>query len=630
MTIKKLLCGLVLCGLISPKVFAQACFNANVVRGCAPLTITLNDCSGGANIAYKYSEAEGFVPRNTNTYTTPGKYFITQIAQINATGDSLRKNDYIEVLPTPLPEFEVRMCANRKVSLNIIDTQYEQCLVDWGDGSSVQVVPKGSSAIEHNYLGTGTYSLKVKGNYVPGSCGAEKAILISPVSALPPPTMENIITNVRSATAGAITLRILARADFDYEIYEGNNTTVLTSFLGINGIITKTIENINTENNICLRVKTLDKCGTSAESVPFYCHTAIKAEAEDNQNKLTWNAYTGAVPTGSFLQYVLYKNSQPFQVVTDIAQNTFIDLNVTCKENYCYQIVAEFASATFNFNSSSNTECVNAFSTKIPPKVRELNATVETSRSIRLFWDVDNFPKVTKYEIKRNGVALNSPTQSTDLIDADLKIDKQFCYEVRYTNICDNSSDWAVQVCPVYLASLPIEAGKPKLQWTAYQNPDNLLEKYVLQKLNDNLQVYEEIDLPTNTLTYTDATAKTDRQIMRYRIKSVIDGANDVVSYSNIVEVTQRFRLFFPTAFTPNANAMNETFKPVFLFVKRFKMTIYNRQGELIFQTDNIEKGWDGTFKGSPVPADTYAYFAEAEDNTGEKFTTKNSFVLIR
>jgi gliding motility-associated-like protein len=631
MVLQKIIIGVLLSLLLGHQAFAQACFNANTVRGCAPLTITLTDCSNGTNIAYKYSETEGFVDRNTNTYTTPGKYNITQIVQISGTGDSLRKQEYIEVLPTPLPEFELRMCANRKVSLNITDTQYEQCVVDWGDGSSVQVVSEGSPAIEHTYSSTGSFSLKVRGNYAPGGCGAEKAVLISPVSALPPPTMESIITNTRGATTGAITLKMLTRPDFDYEIYTSGNPTPLTSFVGISGTVTKTIDNLNTETgNICLKVKTLDKCGTSAESEAIYCYVSLKVTASDGRNILEWNPYLGNVPAGSFQQYVLYKNSQPFHIITNIGESTYIDENVTCKENYCYQVVAEFSSPTFHFTASTNAECVNAFSTQIPPTVGLLNATVETPRSIRLFWEVDNQPRIAQYEINRNGAIVVSASQSQDLLDSDLQIDKRFCYEVRYTNICDNSSAWAVKVCPVFLSALPIEAGKPRLQWTAYENPDNQLESYVLQKLNERLQVYEEIELASNVLAYTDVDAKTDRQIMRYRIKSIIDSGADVVSYSNVVEISQRFRLFFPNAFTPNSNGLNDTFKPAFLFVKRFKMTIYNRQGEIVFQTDNIEKGWDGTYKGVPVPADSYAYFAEAEDNTGEKFTTKNSFILIR
>ncbi len=627
---KKIFLLVLLIGCLGRQAHSQACFNANVVRGCAPLTVTLSDCSGGTNTAYKYSQSEGFVQRNFNTYPIPGKYAITQITQNGGVGDSLRKSDYIEVLPTPIPVFEVRMCANKRVSLNITDTQYEQCLVDWGDGTAIETVNKGANPLQHFYAGTGSYALKVKGNYVPGGCGAEKALLINPVNDLPAPAMESITANIRSATAGAITIRLQTRPDFDYEIFQNASPIPLATFVGINGIITKNIENINTETSLCLKVKTLDKCGTSAESEAIYCHIPLTVTAQDGKNTLTWIPYSGGVPTGAFQQYTLYKNSQAFQILTDAGQASLEDLNVTCKENYCYQIVADFSTPTFNFTTGSNTECVNAFSTQIPPKVAHLNATVETPRSIRLFWEAENEPRITQYEIKRDGTSLVSLSNVEELLDGDLKLDKAFCYEVRYTNICDNQAAWAVKVCPTYLYALPAEGGKPRLAWTAYQNPDNQLEGYVLQKLNEQQQVYQEITLPASTLAYTDSEAKTDRQIMRYRIKSIIEAGKDITSLSNVVEFTQKFRLFFPTAFTPNSNNLNDTFKPTALFVKHFKLTIYSRQGEVVFETNNIDKGWDGTFKGSPAPADSYAYYAEAEDSKGEKFSTKNSFILIR
>lgn len=65
-----------------------------------------------------------------------------------------------------------------------------------------------------------------------------------------------------------------------------------------------------------------------------------------------------------------------------------------------------------------------------------------------------------------------------------------------------------------------------------------------------------------------------------------------------------------PDAFTPNGDARNESFYPVFKFqdttvVKVFK--IYNRWGQLVF--DDPTQGWDGTYKGDEQPAGTYTYY---------------------
>lgn len=65
-----------------------------------------------------------------------------------------------------------------------------------------------------------------------------------------------------------------------------------------------------------------------------------------------------------------------------------------------------------------------------------------------------------------------------------------------------------------------------------------------------------------------------------------------------------------PTAFSPNNDGVNEIFRPVSTDPTiAFKMYIYDRHGMLIYQTDDLEKGWDGKFNGESCPAGIYVYF---------------------
>jgi gliding motility-associated-like protein len=70
---------------------------------------------------------------------------------------------------------------------------------------------------------------------------------------------------------------------------------------------------------------------------------------------------------------------------------------------------------------------------------------------------------------------------------------------------------------------------------------------------------------------------------------------------------------YIPNTFTPNGDEFNQTFKPIFsssIDVYNFSFYIYNRSGHVIFETHDIEKGWDGLFgeDGTPVPQGTYTY----------------------
>lgn len=88
---------------------------------------------------------------------------------------------------------------------------------------------------------------------------------------------------------------------------------------------------------------------------------------------------------------------------------------------------------------------------------------------------------------------------------------------------------------------------------------------------------------------------------------------------------------WFPNSFTPNTDQLNETFKPLLVNFENYEMKIFNRWGELIFETDNIEKGWDGTYKNSICQAGVYFYisnFVSTENN--KKHIIKGTITLLK
>ena len=60
------------------------------------------------------------------------------------------------------------------------------------------------------------------------------------------------------------------------------------------------------------------------------------------------------------------------------------------------------------------------------------------------------------------------------------------------------------------------------------------------------------------------------------------------------------------------------------------ELRVYNRLGQLVFETDDINKGWDGTFNGKDQPADTYAYTFKIITFAGEEEFYKGDFKLVR
>ncbi len=88
---------------------------------------------------------------------------------------------------------------------------------------------------------------------------------------------------------------------------------------------------------------------------------------------------------------------------------------------------------------------------------------------------------------------------------------------------------------------------------------------------------------------------------------------------------------YMPNAFTPNnQDQLNNFFGPTFCPVREFKMMIFNRWGEIIFETNNVHLLWDGTYNGVPVMEGVYGYLVQYTDVRGEIVNSKGNVTVIR
>ena len=602
---------------------------------CDSVTICVKNCFPGAvNVSYDFNNDGNRVNDTIFTFTAPGIYPIAQFAQVNdGSGPRLDISyDTVVVFPTPEPEFIIEsLCADNQVFINILDTVYQQYLINWGDNSPLEIVPDGITNISHQYSINRTYPISVIGNYVPGGCGDTTTILVSTLQSVFPPTVNSIRTDSLSTSTGEVSISIDTDSNFVYQFFRENSAILLGEVNGTGSTVTTTLSSLNTTEVNCFRVRARDNCSEIVDSDAIYCSLGLQVQAEDNQNRVSWTPYPNINNTISsgFQQYILYRNSQPYQIITDITEGEFLDLDIVCNVEYCYRVEAIFNSLELDFTSSSNTDCKRAFSSASPPAVANLNASVETFRSVRLFWELPSSVEVDTYTIVGPDESTQINTESRQVIVEDLQIDGQICFRVAYQDECGNPSESTFRTCPVFLTVQSSGDGQVSLNWTAYENSNSFFEGYMVEKLDDQGEVYEDFSSGLFT-AFRDPNAKGDRQVLRYRIKTWIDQANNIFSYSNVVEVRQDFRIFFPNAFSPNGDNLNEIFKPTYLFVKDYEMRIFSRGGELLFTSNNIEEGWDGNFKGQQAQQGAYVYVVKLEDFTGEVFNTQGTFTLIR
>lgn len=89
--------------------------------------------------------------------------------------------------------------------------------------------------------------------------------------------------------------------------------------------------------------------------------------------------------------------------------------------------------------------------------------------------------------------------------------------------------------------------------------------------------------------------------------------------------------IYVPGGFTPNGDGLNDVLKPLLSGISSFDyFRIYNRLGQLVFSTSQINTGWDGTFNGAAQPSDTYVYVTQGQSFDGQTIFRKGTVVLLR
>lgn len=90
-------------------------------------------------------------------------------------------------------------------------------------------------------------------------------------------------------------------------------------------------------------------------------------------------------------------------------------------------------------------------------------------------------------------------------------------------------------------------------------------------------------------------------------------------------------RVFVPTAFTPNGDGKNDVVRPIAVGLTRFDyFRIYNRWGQLVFETRENGRGWDGKLNGVEQGTQTYVWIVKGQDFLGKSVFDKGTVTLIR
>ncbi len=358
--------------------------------------------------------------------------------------------------------------------------------------------------------------------------------------------------------------------------------------------------------------------------------------------QLNWNAYN-RMPNGVLEYRVYYSiNGGIYTLIGSTSATNFKHDNVAPSKNISYFVRAVNNNKTIT--SSSNR--VYFFSKQItaPAFIYITKATVLDKMSTELNLFLDTSKKSVAVDILRSedGFAYNTvgsvATGTIPLlkfIDTEITPKEKFYfYRAVVRDACGNQRTQS-QLCKTIL--LKAQSDKEQifakhLSWNSYKGFNGGVSGYnIYRVINDVKNPNPQASTTSNDTSYTDDLQEeaSNGAKVEYLIEAVEGISNQYgfleLSNSNTAEVYMEGRLFIPTAFAPSGK--NKTWLPITHFIDKqeYKVTVYNKWGNKVFETTDDTKAWDG----SNSKPDVYVYLISYKNSRGEYKEEKGTVLLL-
>jgi gliding motility-associated-like protein len=115
-----------------------------------------------------------------------------------------------------------------------------------------------------------------------------------------------------------------------------------------------------------------------------------------------------------------------------------------------------------------------------------------------------------------------------------------------------------------------------------------------------------------------------------YTIQLKTEGGCTTVD-TQLVKTVKTVEMYVPTAFTPNNDGINDVLRPILMGIKELHyFRVFNRWGQVLFETKTNRAGWNGTYGGLPMSTQVVVWMAEGLGADGNIYTQKGTSLLVR
>lgn len=397
----------------------------------------------------------------------------------------------------------------------------------------------------------------------------------------------------------------------------------------------------------------IDECGNTsifndAHSTVFLEQSVISCE---QKIVLNWNLYQGWTNgVGSQEVWANINGGGAFLQATISGSDTsYVFENASNSDNYCFYIKS-IENGT-DVEVLSNKICVVP---DIIEPMRDLilrNVKVLPDNSVELIWDWNSIAEIQSFEILQSlesdpvstFTILNSTPAPIPLGNGKTYIDvisepseSKVFYKIQTTDDCDTvvESNYG---STIHLVGNPQPGFTNFLTWTSFDIENAELVDYAIYRIVNDVSTFVEL-VPAGTTFFSDEVDPSESSesnvcyfvVAKANLTLPNGSIESIESSSNTTCVEQLASIVAPNAFAPQG--VNQIFRPLIIFGEtvNYHFSVYNRWGELLFETKNIDEGWNGKYKGVIQPLGAYIFQVRITQVNGRVVEDSGVFTLLR
>lgn len=532
----------------------------------------------------------------------------------------------ITIYDATAPAFNFFICSSNRVQLEITDTKYPDYAIDYdNDNVSDDTSPSGMVSPPFQYPPAQSgipQTISVRGNYV--NC------LTSQLTATPgnfsPSTP--IINELEVLNTNDLALALTTTDNYYYELEMSTNAPGAMNFKQrIGNEKTLSIAGLSPEASFyCFRIGVVDIC--SAPTATYgntICSADLNLNVQPDVMNLTWS--TSNVGVGSFS----LAKTPGAAITLPASAFAYDDTDIGCGTPYTYQLINEYGGG---IRSISRAYSGTAISNKTPAVIDNVTSVVD-GNSVQLSWlqDPAFTPEAyTIYRVNNNIASVAGTSETPGFTDGQYVTGEGICYQIQYKDVCGKQSPRSGNICPIEMTAVLAANNDVSIAWNLYNGWAIGVDHYQVDKFDQSGTLVESVDTGLAT-SYTDPTNSTADQVYIYKVLAIsADGiALPFPSVSNAATIIKSPNLSNPTAFVPGSQInANQTFRVFGNYIDEFEMRIFNRWGEMLFETFDKDQGWDGTYNGQRMPEGTYVFMVKITDLAGREFEYGGTVVLLK